>query len=139
MESIKYKLTKTLGHILRYFACAITIDKIDVSESFFLSYFIISPIISWILWKLSRYTCKKIVYEKLDIKESSAGSVGYTIAYLIYLMILFVIFIVLKQLGIIPLANDFDEKLINFITQFFNNLIMDFSNKIVEVLQVTGQ
>ena len=38
-----YKLVKALGHIVTYFICAITIDKIDVTESFFLSYFIISP------------------------------------------------------------------------------------------------
>lgn len=138
MGKIKYNLAKTLGHILRYFACAITIDKIDVSKSFFLSYFIISPIISWTLWKISRYTCKKVVYQKLDINESTAGSVGYTIAYLVYLSILFMFLIVLKKLGIIPFANDFDTRLINGIIQYFNNLIINFCNKIVEILQVTN-
>lgn len=46
MGKIKYNLAKTLGYILRYFACAITIDKIEASKSFFLSYFIISPMTS---------------------------------------------------------------------------------------------
>ena len=134
MERIKYNIAKTIGYILRYLVCAITIDKINVSESIILSYCIISPAISWTLWKLSRYT----VYEKLEINESTAGSIGYTIAYLIYLMILFIILLVFKNIGIIPFANDFDENLFNFITQYFNNLIMDFSNKIVEVLQGTN-
>ena len=135
MERIKYNIAKTIGYILRYLVCAITIDKINVSESIILSYCIISPAISWTLWKISRCTCKKIVYEKL---EPTAGSIGYTIAYLIYLMILFIILLVFKHIGIIPFANDFDENLFNFIIQYFNNLIMDFSNKIVEVLQVTN-
>lgn len=138
MERIKYNIAKTIGYILRYLVCAITIDKINVSESIILSYCIISPAISWTLWKLSRDKCKKIIYEKLEINESTAGSIGYTIAYLIYLMILFIILLVFKHIGIIPFANDFDENLFNFITQYFNNLIMDFSNKIVEVLQVTN-
>lgn len=133
-----YKLVKALGHIVTYFICAITIDKIEVTESFFLSYFIISPIISEGLWILSRYTCKKIVYQKLDIDIPTVGSIGYTIAYVVYALILFAILIVLKRFEIIPFANDFDTKLIESITQYFNNLIMNFTNKIVEVLQVSN-
>lgn len=131
-----YKLVKALGHIVTYFICAITIDKIDVTESFFLSYFIISPLINEILWALSYFTCNKVVYQKLDINNSTAGSLGYTFFYVIYALILFVILLALKKIGVIPLANDLDEELVNFITQCFNNLIMDLSNKIVEVLQV---
>ena len=56
-----YQLIKILGHIVTYFICAITIDKIEISKSFILSYFIISPIMNEILWALSYYTCKKIV------------------------------------------------------------------------------
>ncbi len=134
-----YKLVKAFGHIITYFICAITIDKIDVSESFFLNYFIISPIINELLWALSYYTCGKIVYQKLDINESTIGSIGYTTAYVIYALILFIILIVLKRLGIIPFAKDFDAKLINSITQYFSNLIINFSNKIVGVLQITNQ
>lgn len=133
-----YKLVKALGHILTYFICAITIDKIDVSESFFLSYFIISPIINETLWALSYCTCNKIIYQKLDIDIPIVGSIGYTIAYVVYALILFVILIILKRLEIIPFANDFDTKLINSITQYFNNLIINFTNKIVEVLQVSN-
>ncbi len=133
-----YKLVKALGHIVTYFICAITIDKIDITESFFLSYFIISPIISEGLWILSRYTCKKIVYQKLDIDIPTVGSIGYTIAYVVYALILFVILIILKRLEIIPFANDFDTKLIESITQYFNDLIMNFTNKIVEVLQASN-
>lgn len=132
-----YKLVKALGHLVTYFICAITIDKIDVTESFFLSYFIISPIINEILWALSYSTCNKVVYQKLDINNSTAGSIGYTSFYIIYALILFVILLVLRKVGIIPFANDFDEELVNFITQYFNNLIMNFSNKIIEVLQAT--
>ena len=133
-----YKLVRALGHIATYFICAITIDKIDVTESLFLSYFIISPIISEALWALSYYTCKKIVYQKLDINEPTVGSIGYTVSYIVYALILFGILILLKRLGIIPFANDFDTKLINGIIQYFNNLIMNAFNKIVEVLQVTN-
>lgn len=118
-----------------YFICAITIDKIDITESFFLSYFIISPIINEVLWALSYCTCKKIVYQKLDINGPAAGSMGYTISYIVYALILFVILLVFRKLEIIPFANDFDVRLINCINQYFNNLIMNFSDKIVEVLQ----
>lgn len=83
-----YKLTKGLGHIATYFICAITIDKIDVTESFFLNYFIISPIINEMLWALSYYTCNKVVYQKLEINNSTAGSIGYTITYIAYVLIL---------------------------------------------------
>lgn len=133
-----YKLVRTLGHIATYFICAITIDKIDVTESFFLNYFIISPIINEMLWALSYCTCNKVVYQKLEINNSTAGSIGYTISYIAYALILFGILIILKKLGIIPFANDFDTTLINGIIQYFNNLIMNFSNRIVEVLQVTN-
>ena len=126
-----YKLVKALGHLVTYFICAITIDKIDVTESFFLSYFIISPIINEILWALSYSTCNKVVYQKLDINNSTAGSIGYTSFYIIYALILFVILLVLRKVWIIPLANEFDEELVNFITKYFNNLIMNFSNKII--------
>ncbi len=134
-----YKLVRALGHIVTYFICAITIDKIDVTESFFLSYFIISPIINEILWALAYYTCKKIVYQRFDIDVPTIGSIGYTIAYVIYALILFVILMFFKKLGIIPFANDFDTTVINEITQCFNNLIIDFTNKIVEALQMTNQ
>ena len=132
-----YKLVKALGHLVTYFICAITIDKIDVTESFFLNYFIISLIINEILWALSYCTCNKVVYQKLDINNSTAGSIGYTSFYIIYALILFIILLALKKIQVIPFANGFDKNVINFITQYFNNLIMDFSNKIVEVLQVT--
>ncbi|MEI3402159.1 MAG: hypothetical protein V8R51_07615 [Clostridia bacterium] len=59
-----YKMVKTAGRIVTYFICAITIDKIDVTESFFLIYFIISPIINEVLWILSYYTCNKIIYKR---------------------------------------------------------------------------
>lgn len=133
-----YKIVKTLGHIATWFICAKTIDKIDITESFFLSYFIISPAISEGLWILSRYTCKKIVYQKLNTDIPAIGSLGYTIAYVVYAVILFAILMILNRLGIIPFENDFDSKLINSITQYFNGMIMNFSNRIVEVLQITN-
>lgn len=133
-----YKLVKVLGHIVTYFACTITIDKINVTESIILNYFIISPMINELLWILSYYTCNNIIYQKLNIDIPTVGSIGYTILYVIYAFIIFGILIVLKIIGIIPFASNFDENLFDFITQYFNNLIMDFSNKIVEVLQVTN-
>lgn len=133
-----YKLVKVLGHIVTYFACTITIDKINVTESIILNYFIISPMINELLWILSYYTCNNIIYQKLNIDIPTVGSIGYTILYVIYAFIIFGILIVLKIIGIIPFASNFDENLFDFIIQYFNNLIMDFSNKIVEVLQVTN-
>lgn len=130
-----YYIVKALGYIVRWFICAITIDKINVTKSFFLSYFIISPIISELLWKLSRYTCRKIVFQELDINNSTIRSLGYTIAYIIYTVITFIILIVLKMLEIIPFANNFDERIINWISKYFSNKITEFSNKIVKVLQ----
>lgn len=129
-----YKLVKVLGHIVTYFACAITIDKINVTESIILNYFIISPMINELLWILSYYTCNKIIYQKLNIDIPAVGSIGYTILYVIYAFIIFGILIVLKLIGIIPFANDFDENLMNYIIEYFSNRINDFSNKIVQVL-----
>ena len=133
-----YKLVKVLGRIVTYCLCAITIDKINVTESIILNYFIISPMINELLWILSYYTCNNIIYQKLNIDIPTVGSIGYTILYVIYAFIIFGRLIVLKIIGIIPFSSNFDENLFDFITQYFNNLIMDFSNKIVEVLQVTN-
>ena len=129
-----YKMVKTAGRIVTYFVCAITIDKIDVTESFFLSYFIISPIINEVLWILSYYTCNKIIYKKLDINIPTIGSIGYTMTYVAYAFIIFAILIILKKFRIIPFANDFDEKLMNWIIEYSTNKIKEFSNKIVQVL-----
>ena len=133
-----YKFVKVLGHIITWYICAVTIDKIDVSESFILNYFIISPIMNEILWALSYCTCNKIIYKKLDIDIPTVGSIGYSIAYVVYALILFVILIVLKELGTIPIFNDFDENFISWITQYFNNKIMELSNRIVNILKATN-
>ncbi len=133
-----YKFVKVLGHVITWCICAVTIDKIDVSESFILNYFIISPIINEILWALSYCTCSKIIYKKLDIDIPVVGSIGYTIAYVVYALVLFTILMILKETGIIPFANNFDTKLIDSITQYFNNLIINFTNQIVEVLKVSN-
>lgn len=129
-----YKLVKVLGHIVTYFACTITIDKINVTESIILNYFIISPMINELLWILSYYTCNNIIYQKLNIDIPTVGSIGYTILYVIYTFIIFAILIVLKKFRIIPFANDFDEKLMNWIIEYSTNKIKEFSNKIVQVL-----
>ena len=129
-----YKLVKVLGHIVTYFACTITIDKINVTESIILNYFIISPMINELLWVLSYYTCNNIIYQKLNIDIPTVGSIGYTILYVIYAFIIFAILIVLKKFRIIPFANDFDEKLMNWIIEYSTNKIKEFSNKIVQVL-----
>ncbi len=91
-----------------------------------------------ILWALSYCTCNKIIYKKLDIDIPTVGSIGYSIAYVVYALILFVILIVLKELGIIPIFNDFDENFISRITQYFNNKIMELSNRIVNILKATN-
>lgn len=129
-----YKLVKVLGHIVTYFACTITIDKINVTESIILNYFIISPMINELLWILSYYTCNNIIYQKLNIDIPTVGSIGYTILYVIYAFIIFAILIVLKIIGIIPFASNFDENLMNWIIEYFSNRINEFSNKIVQVL-----
>lgn len=129
-----YKLVKVLGHIVTYFACTITIDKINVTESIISNYFIISPMINGLLWILSYYTCNNIIYQKLNIDIPTVGSIGYTILYVIYAFIIFAILIVLKKFRIIPFANDFDEKLMNWIIEYSTNKIKEFSNKIVQVL-----
>lgn len=129
-----YKLVKVLGHIVKYFACTITIDKINVTESIILNYFIISPMINELLWILSYYTCNNIIYQKLNIDIPTVGSIGYTILYVIYAFIIFGILIVLKIIGIIPFASNFDENLMNWIIEYFSNRINEFSNKIVQVL-----
>lgn len=125
-----YKLVK----VLIYFACTITIDKINVTESIILNYFIISPMINELLWILSYYTCNNIIYQKLNIDIPTVGSIGYTILYVIYAFIIFGILIVLKIIGIIPFASNFDENLMNWIIEYFSNRINEFSNKIVQVL-----
>lgn len=129
-----YKLVKVLGHMATYFICAITIDKINVTESIILNYFIISPMINELLWILSYYTCNNIIYQKLNIDIPTAESIGYTILYVIYAFIIFGILIVLKIIGIIPFASNFDENLMNWIIEYFSNRINEFSNKIVQVL-----
>lgn len=131
-----YKLVKVLGRIVTYYVCAITIDKINVTESFILSYFIISPIINELLWALSYYTCNKVVYQKLEINNSIAGSIGYTISYGVYAFIIFGFLRVFKRIGIIPFANNFDENLMNWIIGYFSNKINEFSNKIVNVFLI---
>ena len=134
---MKYKHSKILGKIIRYVICAVTIDLINITESLILSYFVITPIINFLLDKMSYYTCKIIVYRKIGIDEPSFGSWGYTISYSIYVVITFIVIIFMKNIGIIPFANDFDIKLINEITEFFTGLMMDSLNNIVKVLQTT--
>lgn len=129
-----YKLVKVLGRIVTYCVCAITIDKINVTESFILSYFIISPIINELLWLLSYFTCNKIIYQKLNIDIPAIGSIGYTISYVVYAFVIFGILIVLRRIGIIPFANDFDEKIMTLIIEYSANRIKVFSNKIVQAL-----
>ena len=113
-----YKFVKVLGHVITWCICAVTIDEI--------------------LWALSYCTCSKIIYKKLDIDIPVVGSIGYTIAYVVYALVLFTILMILKETGIIPFANNFDTKLIDSITQYFNNLIINFTNQIVEVLKVSN-
>lgn len=133
-----YKLVKALGHIITYLICAITIDTIDVSESIILTYFVISPIISEVLWALSYCTCNMIVYKKLAIDNSAVGSIGYTISYVIYALILFVILVLLKKFGKILFANDFDMKLINGVTEFLYNVLMNALNGMIGAFQTAN-
>lgn len=134
---MEYKYSKISGKIIRYIICAVTIDLINITESIILSYFVITPIINLLLDRMSYYTCRIIVYRKMGIDEPSFGSLGYTISYSIYVVITFIAIIILKNIGIIPFANDFDIKFIKCIVEYLNNRIMSFSNKIIETLITT--
>lgn len=134
-----YNLVKVLGHIVTYFVCAITIDKINLSDSFILNYFIISPMISELLWFLSYCTCNNLIYQKFDIDivvPSVVGSIGYTISYVAYAFIIFGILISLKKIGVLPFVSNFDTKVLNWIVVYCINKIEGFSNKIVQALLV---
>ena len=71
----------------------------------------ILPNIDWGLRKLSYLTYDIIVYHKLDINESSVGSLGYWILCVIYVLILYGILFVIRNIGIIPLVTNLDIKI----------------------------
>lgn len=81
-----YKELKVIYKIIAWIICAVTIDLIDLTDSFILNYFIIPPIIEFIIENLSYLTCNIIVYRKLDINNSFFGSFGYWISYIIYIL-----------------------------------------------------
>ena len=128
--------TKTLWKLLEFILCTLTIEGIDFTDSFILNIFILSPIIAKILNKLSYYTCNGIVYRKLGINESEIGSMGYWISYIIYLLILYVILVILKNNNLIPIVTNLDTKIFYSIVDFFNKILMQVSEKIVNTLQI---
>lgn len=130
-----YKRIKNIGKIVRYLICGITIDLIDLTDSYILNYLIIAPIIEGVLRQVSFLTCNIIVYQKLDINESSIGSFGYRTSYVIYVLILFGILSLLKNNGIIPVVTNLDTKIFGGIVNLITNMFMGSINKIVEILQ----
>ena len=83
---------------------------------------------------ISFYTSKIVIYRKLEIDNSTIGSVGYTVAYILYAVILFGVLLLLTKSKVIPIITGFDLKLFNLITNYFTNIIIDFTNRIVENL-----
>ncbi len=129
-----YKIVKKYGFIIRYIVCAVTIESLEVTDSYILNLLVISPIISELLWMISFYTSKIVIYRKLEIDNSTIGSVGYTVAYILYAVILFGVLLLLTKSKVIPIITGFDLKLFNLITNYFTNIIIDFTNRIVENL-----
>lgn len=130
-----YKKIKVMGKLLGCLICGITIDLIDLTDSYILNYLILSPVLEWILRHLSYLTSNIIVYQKLDINESSIGSLGYWISYIVYVLILFGILSILKNRGIIPIVTNLDMKIFYCIVNVITNMFMEPINKIIEILQ----
>lgn len=130
-----YKGIRNVGKVAGWLICGITIDLIDLTDSYILNYLIIAPLLEWILRKMSYWTCNIVIYQKLDVNEPAIGSFGYWISYIIYVLILFAILSALKNNGVIPLVTKLDmiifEGIVNFITNIFRNSI----NNIVDILQ----
>ena len=129
-----YEIVKKYGFIIRYIVSSITVESLNVTDSYILNLFVISPIISELLWAISFYSSKIVVYRKLGINNSTVGSAVYTVSYIFYAVILFGVLLLLTKLKIIPINTDFDMKLFNYITRYFTNIIMNFTNEIVEKL-----
>lgn len=98
-----YKIVKKYGFIIRYIVCAVTIESLEVTDSYILNLLVISPIISELLWMISFYTSKIVIYRKLEIDNSTIGSVGYTVAYILYAVILFGVLLLLTKSKVIPI------------------------------------
>ena len=130
-----YKELKAIYKIIAWIICAVTIDLVDLTDSFILNYFIIPPIIGFIIEILSYLTCNIIVYRKLDINNSFFGSFGYWISYIIYVLILFGILVILKFTGVIPFITNLDTKIFNKIMNYIKDMFMIPVNQIVEILQ----
>lgn len=130
-----YKGIKNIGKVAGWLICGITIDLIDLTDSYILNYLIIAPIFEWILRKMSYWTCNKVIYKKLDINEPVIGSFGYWISYIIYVLILFAILSILKNNGVIPRVTNLDMIIFEGIVNFITNIFMDSINNIVDILQ----
>lgn len=130
-----YKITKMTGKILAYIICALTIDLIELTDSILLNYFIISPIITWLITKASYYTCRIIVYRKMNINEPTIGSAVYWISYIVYVFLLFAVLSILKIYNIIPICTDLDKRIFYGIVNFFYRILSYKMNDIVNVLQ----
>lgn len=131
-----YKEFKAIYIIVAWIICAVTIDLIDLTDSFILNYLIIPPIIEVVIRNLSYLTCNIIVYRKLNINNSFFGSLGYWTSYVIYALILFGILSFLKNNGIIPVVTNLDTKIFDNIVNLITNMFMETINKIVEILQI---
>lgn len=130
-----YKELKSIYTIIAWIIYAITIDLVDLTDSFILNYFIISPVIEFTIRNLSYLTCNIIVYRKLDINNSFFGSLGYWLSYIIYALILFGILIILKSADVIPFITNLDTKISKEIMNYIKDIFMAPVSQIVEILQ----
>ena len=130
-----YKKLKAIYIIIAWVIYAVTIDLIDLTDSFILNCLIIPPIIEFIIRNLSYLTCNIIVYRKLNINNSFFGSFGYWISYIIYVLILFGILVALKFIDVIPFVTNLDTKIFTNIVNYIRDIFMKPVNQIVEVLQ----
>lgn len=130
-----YKEIKTIGKVAGWLICGITIDLIDLTDSYILNYLLIAPMLEWILRKMSYCTCNIIIYQKLDINEPAVGSFGYWISYIIYVLIIFTILSVLKNNGVIPLVTNLDMIIFEGIVNYITNIFRVSLNNIVDILQ----
>ena len=129
-----YKIVKNYGFIIRYIVCAVTVESLDVTDSYILNLLVISPITSKLLWIVSFYSSKIVIYHKLGIDNSTVGSIGYTVSYILYAVALFGLLLLLNKLKIIPIITNFDIKIFYYITNYFTNIMISFTNSISENL-----
>jgi len=126
-----YEIVKKYGFIIRYIISSLTIESLNVTDSYILNLFFIAAIISELLWLISFYSSKMVVYRKLGIDNSTVGSIGYTVSYIFYAVILFVVLLLFTKFKVIPINTNLDMKVFNYMTSYFTNIMLDYTNNIL--------